>query len=259
MCAYLTERAAGASPSPASTRPARPSAPAPHYGLEDPIAHEAVRQVRRGLRRILGTAPRRPARPLGVAQVCQIITCIDRDTHQGARDAALILVGFASALRCGELAALTLADIEAKPTGPLLTVRRSKTDPERHGQIVGVAHGQHAITDPVAALASWTAVRGTAPGALFTSMRPGCPSLEPISGAAAARVVKLRAEAAGLATERITGHSLRAGRATTLPWPASAWTGSPPRPATDASTSSSSATSARRRPSSEPPAATSGL
>ncbi len=45
-------------------------------------------------------------------------------------------------------------------------------------------------------------------------MRPGLTSLEPISGNAVARILKNRAEAAGLSTERITGHSLRAGHAT---------------------------------------------
>jgi len=140
---------------------------------------------------------------------------IDRTSALGARDAALILLGFASALRRSELAALTLADIEARPDGLLLTVRGSKTDPERRGQVVGVAHGLHTATDPVAALAAWTRLRGTTPGPLFTSMRGRRVTLTPISGHAVVKVLKTRAAAAGLATERITGHSLRAGHATT--------------------------------------------
>jgi integrase len=95
-----------------------------------------------------------------------------------------------------------------------LTVRRSKTDQDRAGQTVGVAHGHHALTDPVAALASWGRARGTAPGPLFTSMRNRRVTLEPVSGDAIARVLRTRARAAGLAAERITGHSLRAGHAT---------------------------------------------
>ncbi len=101
-----------------------------------------------------------------------------------------------------------------KPTGLLITIRRSKTDPEGRGQLVGVAHGRHPGTDPVAALAAWLAARGTAPGPLFTSMRPGGPALRPISGDAIARILRVRAGAAGLPTARITGHSLRAGHAT---------------------------------------------
>lgn len=94
-------------------------------------------------------------------------------------------------------------------------MRRSKTDPEGHGQSVGVAHRQHALTDAVAALAAWTILRGNGPGPLFTSLRHGVVTGEPISGEAVARMLRARARNAGLSTERITGHSLRAGHATT--------------------------------------------
>ncbi len=109
-------------------------------------------QVRRGLRRIIGTAPRRQARPLGAGEIRQIVQHIDRSTALGARDAAIILLGFASAMRRSELTALTLADVEFQPGGILLTIRRSKTDQYADGQVVAVVHGQHAVTDPIAAL-----------------------------------------------------------------------------------------------------------
>lgn len=184
------------------------------HRVADPVEHDAVRQVRRGLRRIIGRAPRRPARPLSVEEVRQIITTIDRSTERGVRDTALLLVGFAGALRRSELAALTLADLETKPAGLLLHLRRSKTDQEAHGQVVGIAHGQHALTDPIAALDAWLALRGTAPGPVFTSLRNGGPRLLPLSGNAVSALVKERALAAGLSAGRISGHSLRAGHAT---------------------------------------------
>lgn len=46
-------------------------------GVEDPVASDAVRQVRRGLRRIYGAAPRRLARPLTVEEIRQIVGGID--------------------------------------------------------------------------------------------------------------------------------------------------------------------------------------
>lgn len=216
VCAYLTVRAdQGTTASTLDQACSAISYVHRSQGFPDPVLHEAVRLVRRGLRRTLGTAPRRQARPLGVAEIRQIVTGIDRDTPKGARDAAIILLGFASALRRSELTELTLADIETKPAGLLLHVRHSKTDPEGHGQIVGVAHGQHALTDPVAALAAWTTVRGNGPGPLFTSLRHGFVTEESISGEAVARMLRTRARDAGPSTERITGHSLRAGHATT--------------------------------------------
>lgn len=167
VCAYLTERAdQGVSLSAIDQTCSAIGHQHRHHGLPDPIDHDAVRQVRRGLRR-------------------------------------------------SELAGLTLADIEVEPAGLLLQLRRSRTDPEGRGQIVGVAHGQHPLTDPVAALHAWLAFRGVASGPLFTSMRPGLTTMQPISGNAVIRIVKDRAAAAGLSTERITPHSLRAGHATT--------------------------------------------
>jgi integrase len=46
-------------------------------------------------------------------------------------------------------------------------------------------------------------------------MRNKVVSLDPLSGEAVSIVVRKRARAAGLAAERITAHSLRAGHATT--------------------------------------------
>lgn len=185
------------------------------HGVADPVAPEAVRQVRLGLRRTYGTAPRRLARPLSVAEIRQVLEAIDRTTPIGIRDAAIILLGYASAMRRAEIVALTLRDVETKPAGLLLHVRKSKMDQEGHGQVVGVAHGSNAITDPVAALSAWQTRRGPEPGALFTRIWGTKVSLDPLSGHVVARMPRARAEAAGLDGTRITAHSLRAGHATT--------------------------------------------
>jgi site-specific recombinase XerD len=216
VCAYLTERAEdGLSVATIDLACCAIGDQHRRRGGPDPIDHGAVRRVRRGLRRIVGNAPRRPARPLSVDDLRQIIAGIDRSTRQGARDAALILLGFAGALRRSELAALTLADLELKPAGLVVHVRRSKTDPNGRGQVVGVAHGQHPLTDPIAALDAWLTLRGTTPGPLFTSMRPGRATTRQISGDAVSRIVKERAAASRLrGGARITAHSLRAGHAT---------------------------------------------
>ncbi len=50
---------------------------------------------------------------------------------------------------------------------------------------------------------------------MFTSLRSGSVTSEPISRESISIVLRKRARAAGLAAERITAHSLRAGHATT--------------------------------------------
>ncbi|MFC4630782.1 site-specific integrase [Promicromonospora alba] len=217
VCAYLAERAEqGLSIGTINVACAAIGYEHQRAGLPDPITDAMVGRVRRGLRRIVGVAPRRQARPLVGEEVRQIVARIDPGTAAGARDRALILIGFASALRRSELAALTLADVEFRLGGVVLTVRRSKADQDGEGQIVAVAAGEHTSTDPVAALRTWIAARGTRPGRVFTRMRyPDHTTTDPIGGHTVARIIRTRAEAAGIPGERVTGHSLRAGHATT--------------------------------------------
>ncbi len=215
LAAYLVERAATGT-AVASLNMACTAIRHMHrqHGLANPAEHELVRQVRLGLRRTYGTAPQRLARPLTVTEIRQIIEAIDRSTPIGARDAAIILLGYASAMRGSELVALNLADLELKPGGLLITIRRSKTDQEQHGQVVAIAHGCHAVTDPVAALAAWWRIRGHQPGPLFARIWASRISDQALGNHVVARMLRDRAVAAGLDGTRITAHSLRAGHAT---------------------------------------------
>jgi integrase len=107
ICAYLAERAAtGLSIGALDTDCSAIAYTHRRHRLPDPLCDEAVRAVRRGLRRMVGTAPRRQARPLGTTEIRQIVEAINRSMPKGARDAAIILLGYASALRRSELAAL---------------------------------------------------------------------------------------------------------------------------------------------------------
>jgi hypothetical protein len=123
LCAYLSERAETGR----AMATLDLSCTAIRYvhrtcGAADPVAAESVRLVRPGLGRTYGRAPRRLARPLGVDDVRRIVTAIDASTPIGIRDHAVILVGYASAMRRSEPVALTLADGEHKPAGLLLAV-----------------------------------------------------------------------------------------------------------------------------------------
>lgn len=219
LCAYLTERAA------TGTAVATLAVACSAIGhchrsrdLPDPTAHPTLRQVRAGLRRHYGTAPRRQAWPLTVTELRQVLARTDRTDPTrpiGVRDAALILLGYAGALRRSELVALTLADVEHHPAGLLLHLRRSKADPDGHGHQVGIAHGQHSVTDPVTALDAWLTLRGHHPGPLFTRVYGSNIHPDPLTGNTIARMLRTRAQTAGLPADRVTGHSLRAGHATT--------------------------------------------
>ncbi|WP_169799247.1 tyrosine-type recombinase/integrase [Nocardioides jensenii] len=185
-------------------------------GLADPTADAVVRRVRRGLRRILGVAPIRQAHPLTVAELGQIVASIGPDTATGIRDRAIFLLGYASAMRPGEISALNIEDFLRKPTGILINIRRSKTDQDARGQLIGVVRGDNPLTDPIRALDAWLKVRPGGPGALFTRVRwRNHPTADRMGPRAISRTVQQRANEAGFDGVPVSGHSLRAGHATT--------------------------------------------
>ena len=55
----------------------------------------------------------------------------------GTRDRALLLLGFAGALRRSELVGLNVEDLDFREEGLVITVRRSKTDQEGEGREIG--------------------------------------------------------------------------------------------------------------------------
>lgn len=83
LCAYLTERAeAGKATGTLDMCCTVIRHVHRSCALIDPVASEAVRQVRRGLRRTYGAAPRRLARPLTVAEIRQIVGAVDRRSRR---------------------------------------------------------------------------------------------------------------------------------------------------------------------------------
>jgi integrase len=184
-------------------------------GLDNPIRHPAVRAVREGARRKVGTAQRQAA-PMTVDLLEVAIAAIDTGTLAGIRDRAILLLGFAGAFRRSELAALDLADIRPVAAGLEVVIRRSKTDQTGAGRTVAIPRARRSDLCPVAAVDAWRRALGElAAGPLFRAIdRHGNVSPAAISDRTIAEVIKGRARRAGLDPERISGHSLRAGLAT---------------------------------------------
>ena len=135
-------------------------------------------------------------------------------TNLGVRDRALLLLGFAAALRRSELVALDRQDVHFSDDGLTVTVRRSKTDQKGEGRVVGVPHGSKAAC-PVRATKAWIEAGSIVEGALFRRIdRWGHIAPERLAPAAVARAVKRAAELVGLDPAEFAGHSLRSGLAT---------------------------------------------
>ena len=132
----------------------------------------------------------------------------------GIRDRAMLLLGFAGAMRRSELAALNVEDVEIKPQGLFVTIQRSKTDQLGEGQVIGIPYGSTYETCPVRSMQAWLEASGITEGALFRSIDRHGNIKGRIPDDVVARVVKKCAEAAELDASKYAGHSLRAGLAT---------------------------------------------
>jgi integrase len=97
----------------------------------------------------------------------------------------------------------------------IVSIRRSKTDQEGQGRRLGIPEGTDPATCPIRAIESWLAATKIESGALFRVMnRHGQVLPKRLSGEGVAFVVKRYAKKLGYDPALFSGHSLRAGLAT---------------------------------------------
>jgi len=181
-------------------------------GLPNPCRAEMVKATLRGLRRVKGTAQRQ-ARPLLRDDLFLVLDSMG-DSLRDHRDRALLLLGFAGGFRRSELVALDVADIDAVREGLIVTIRRSKTDQEGAGRRIGIPHGRTRHC-PVKTVEAWLTASGIDAGPLFRPItRHGKLAVSRLTGDAVAVLIRERLATAGIDPEGYSGHSLRAGFAT---------------------------------------------
>ena len=209
------------------------------HGHDWTPSHPAIRAPLRGMLRRHG-APARRAAALGTAEIRRLVAACDtsrtgeaagrparranrpgRTPDQAAslaalRDRALLLLGYAAALRRAELAGVTWEELVFTADGALrVLISRAKGDPEGEGAWIGVPRGERRDTCPVLALEAWRTAAGRSHGPVFRKIdcwgRLGSDALHPD---AVRQILRKRAAAAGLtvaSVERLSPHGLRAG------------------------------------------------
>lgn len=177
--------------------------------VESPTGSEAVKAVLAGIRRSLGTAPLRKAP--ATAEIIRALIDGMPDDVRGLRDKALLLLGFAGALRRSELVALDVGDIEEGPDGIFLKIRRSKTDQEGVGDFVSIPYGSR--LRPVRALKDWLEAAAIRQGPIFRRIANGGKFIaaERLTDRSVANILKAHAFSIGLDPAAFSGHSLRSG------------------------------------------------
>jgi site-specific recombinase XerD len=177
-------------------------------GASPPTAAELVKAVLQGARRRTSVAVERKA-PATARAIAAMLKRIPADTLQGKRDRALLLIGFAAALRRSEIVALDVTDLERTSDGVFVHIRRSKTDQTGEGHVVAVPRGSR--LRPVEALEGWLAAAGIDAGPVFRRIRKGGRIEGRLTDQSVALIVKRWASAARMDATLFAGHSLRAG------------------------------------------------
>lgn len=199
-------------------------------GLLSPTQSAIVTETLRGVRRTLGRSQRR-AEPLTWPRLVRVLDFCRADPKLAVpaqainyRNRALLLLGFAAALRRSEIVALNRSDIQDVDEGIVITIERSKTDQEGEGFEIGVPFFKEPALCPVVNLRAWLErlpprdLRDTwSPSdsdPVFRSVNKGGALGKRLSAHAVSIVVKMAVAAAGYDPELYSGHSLRAGFAT---------------------------------------------
>ena len=188
-------------------------------GYVSPRQSVHVQQHLRKVKNVLACAPEQ-APPLLVRHLEKIVARMPATDPLALRDKALLLTGWAGALRRSEVAALDRQDVAFTPEGVVLTIGRSKTDQEGKGEQIPIEPAARPELCPVSALRAWLdcdwdAFRNEPSDALFPRTYFRALRRERIEDREVSDVIKAWARKADVLPDQAgvewSGHSLRAG------------------------------------------------
>lgn len=138
-------------------------------GLPSPHNTVAVVEVMRGIRRQRAKSGQGHDKKVPAVDevIKRMVDQLDTETLRGRRDRALLLYGYAGALRRSELVGIDVRHIEAHERGHLLTIPISKGDQEGRGQTIGILAQPDSPYCPVEAVQEWLAAARITSGAVF--------------------------------------------------------------------------------------------
>jgi integrase len=175
-----------------------------HASLPSPINEDVV-ELLRGAQRARKEQPE--AKTAITIEDLREICAHFGNSRTAIRNRAILLFGFATALRRSSIVALDLSDLRFGEKGMEIHIRAEKQDQEGKGRSIGVPPGRHPETCPVSAVKRWLKVRGDAPGPLFTHVA----SLKRLTSYVVAYIVRRSVAKIGLDPADYAAHSLRSG------------------------------------------------
>ena len=183
----------------------------PHgKGLLSPVDEWVVRKTLRRLRCEHGP-PARGKAPLLTADIISMVAATP-DRLAGIRDRAILLLGFAGAMRRRELVSLDIEDLALAPEGLVISIKKSTTDQNHRGRKIGIPYGANEFTCPVRAVLRWLEKSRLSEGPLFRGVtKHSAVRITRLTDQIVADIVKRYASAIGKYACRFSAHSLRAG------------------------------------------------
>ncbi|MGB8644011.1 MAG: site-specific integrase [Anaerolineae bacterium] len=181
--------------------------------VEDPTQDPAVKQTLKGIRRKHPAAPERKA---GIEEAdMRLMLAAQPDDIRGARNRAILLVGYACALRRSEIVALDRQSIRFRRDRVIVHIAQSKTDKSGEGYDIHVPAAADQRMCAVHALKTWLVVSKIADGPLFRKIDQwGHVWEHRLTDQVVADIVKQSAVAAEIDPTLVSGHSLRRGAIT---------------------------------------------
>lgn len=191
-------------------------------GHDSPAKNDIVARVLKGIKRTYGRPPGQ-AKALSWHDLSRMVAQCD-SLMIGLRDAALLALGWSSALRRSELVALDIGDLDFVEEGLVVTVKRSKTDQEGQGYRIGIPRAKAGLC-PVETVRRWIERQASddqLPGdtplfcklGIFGRGKWWANPIGRLSDRMVSEIVKRYARFAGLNPELYSAHSLRRGLAT---------------------------------------------
>ncbi|MEL7030764.1 MAG: tyrosine-type recombinase/integrase [Pseudomonadota bacterium] len=176
--------------------------------LPCPIEHSDVFLSMRRAARMKG---RRPKQVLGLTRPLldkMIVAC--PETLAGARDAALLSIGYDTLCRSSELSWMRIEDVQLEQAR--IYIPRAKNDPFGDGRFACLTPSTRER------VSLWLQIGKLECGALFRGLHTGSVSERNLDTSSIRRIVKSAARRAGLTEEamRLSGHSMRVGAAQDL-------------------------------------------
>lgn len=130
---------------------------------------------------------------------------------RGLRNRALIVIGYAGALRATELAEIRMEDIALKSRGAEVHIPDTKTEP----RVVGISYGEESRYCPVRSLEAWIEAASISSGPIFRRVHNSTRIVDhSIHRKTVWKVVVDAAEEAGIDPDQVGAHSLRRGHIT---------------------------------------------